>query len=231
MKFLIPLCLLLLPASAQASGLPGNFTANATLTSDYVFRGISQSDEFPALQGSVDWSLEPIGLYLGSWASTVDLPDAGIEIDFYGGLNGVKHDFTWDIGAIYYMYPGADDDLEYDFWELAVAAGYDFNLFAVSTALNISPDYFGPADQSIYPAAYLSVPLPYSFTATGSVGYLWTDNDRGGVDDYADWSLGLTFDLKGLDAGIKYKDTSLEDSQTCADGCGGRVLLNIGKTF
>ncbi len=225
------LLLVLLPASAQADGLPGTFTANLNLTSDYAFRGISLSDEGPALQGSIDWGWEPAGVYAGAWASTVDLEDASLEIDFYAGLNGVKNDFTWDLGAIYYAYPGADSDLDYDYWELALAGGYDFNLFAVSTALNFSPDYFGETGASLYPAAYLSVPLPHGFTVTGSMGYLLANADDNEIGNYADWSLGMTFDLEGLDAGIKYKDTSLEDPQDCDDGCDGRVIFNIGKTF
>lgn len=231
MKKIICLFALLGAAPASAADLPGNFTANATLSSDYVFRGISQSDEHPALQGSVDWSYEPLGVYAGSWASTVDLPDAAVEIDFYGGINGIKNDFTWDLGAIYYAYPGAADSLEYDYFELAVAMGYDFHLFSLSTALNYSPDYFGYADDSLYPAAYVSVPLPYGLTASGSLGYLWTDNTFGGVEDYADWSLGLNAVIKGFDAGVKYQNTTLDDPQDCDRGCDSRVVLSFGKTF
>src|SRR5690606_38862768 len=68
-------------------GIPGTFSTNVSLATDYVYRGISQTDEEPAVQGGLDWEHET-GLYLGIWASNIDLNDddeAHVEIDYYGG--------------------------------------------------------------------------------------------------------------------------------------------------
>lgn len=121
-------------AAAQDSGLPGSFSGNVTLTNDYVFRGFTQTGEDPAIQGGLDWD-SGSGFYLGTWASNVDFgpgDEANIEIDIYGGYAGEINGFTYDVGYLYYLYPGAPGALDYDFWEVYGSVGYDFGTAAVS---------------------------------------------------------------------------------------------------
>ena len=94
------------PAAAPAAAEPGPFTANVTLTNDYRYRGISQSNFNPAIQGGFDYAHES-GFYIGNWNSSISwisdavstLPNqstsAPIEMDFYAGY---KHD--WSKGFI-----------------------------------------------------------------------------------------------------------------------------------
>ena len=71
-------------ASAQDAAFP--ISANVAFTTDYVFRGISQTDEKFAVQGGFDWTSEPTGIYLGTWASNVDFnSDTSVELDAYVG--------------------------------------------------------------------------------------------------------------------------------------------------
>ncbi|HNS43776.1 MAG TPA: TorF family putative porin, partial [Alphaproteobacteria bacterium] len=210
-------------ADNKGLDLPGDFSANVALTTDYVFRGISQSNEEPTIQGGIDWSESTTGLYLGLWGSGVDFNDASAEFDFYGGISGSKDAISWDLGAIYYHYPGSADDLNYDFWELAAAAGYDFGVLQTSLSLNYSPDYFGASGDAYYLAAYVTAPLPYDLTASGHVAHQWiSDNAAFGTPDYTDWSLGLGYTFKGFDLGLTYHDTDLNEPGECADGCSGR---------
>jgi uncharacterized protein (TIGR02001 family) len=227
-------CCALVPVSSAyaAPDLPGDFSANVTLTSDYVFRGISQSNEEPTVQGGIDWSHPETGLYLGVWGSGVDFTDASSEFDAYGGISGTVDDLTWDLGAIYYHYPGSDDDLNYDFWELAAAAGYDFGILQTSLSLNYSPDYFGNSGDAYYLAAYVTAPLPYDLTLNGHVAHQWIDDNAAfGTDDYTDWSLGLGYTLEGFDLALTYHDTDLDEPEECADGCGARLVLSISNSF
>ena len=98
---------LLLAAPAGAA-----ITGKVTFVSEYVLRGIAQSNEEPAIQGSIDWSHEK-GFYLGVWGSNVDFRhigltlDAQAEFDLYGGWawTGDKG-FGVDVGIIHYHYPG-----------------------------------------------------------------------------------------------------------------------------
>ena len=116
-------------AAQDKSPIPGSFSANVALTSEYFFRGLSQTDDAPAIQGGFDYEVEvakPVSLYLGVWGSNVDFNEASsvdgatIEIDWYGGLKGSIGDtgLSWDAGLIYYHYPGADSSLDYDFVEV-----------------------------------------------------------------------------------------------------------------
>jgi uncharacterized protein (TIGR02001 family) len=224
------------PALAEDS-IPGDFSTTIGFVSEYSFRGIAQSDERPAVQGSIDWSHDS-GFYAGVWGTNVDFNDgdeAQLETDLYAGYSGDLNGFSYDIGAIYYAYPGADSDLDYDFYEAAFALGYDFDVLAVSTALNYSPDYFAGSDDAVYLAAYVDVPLPFlpfETALNASVGHQWIDdNDAFGVEDYMDWGIGITSNIEGFDVGLRYIDTDLDEPDECADGCDQRVILSLSKSL
>ena len=112
---------------AQQSGLYNFFanpSATVTLTSDYVFRGISQTDAHPAFQGALSFG-QTAGLYLGLSGSNVDFNDgdeASVEIDLSGGYKWDWGPVSLDGGVIYYAYPGASGRLDYDYWEGKLAA-------------------------------------------------------------------------------------------------------------
>jgi uncharacterized protein (TIGR02001 family) len=99
-------------APAAAAPTPEHvFTGNATLVSDYRFRGISQTFNLPAMQAGFDYA-HSSGFYLGTWGSNVSnnvyANGAGLEWDLYGGYKfEVAKDLTADIGLLEYYYPGA----------------------------------------------------------------------------------------------------------------------------
>ena len=110
--------LIALAAATLVSALPvvahaeeaSPLTFNASLTSDYRYRGLSQTRLLPALQGGADYA-GPNGLYVGTWASTIKWVkdgggDSNVEIDVYGGWKGeVSAGLTLDVGALTYVYP------------------------------------------------------------------------------------------------------------------------------
>src|SRR5262245_21915592 len=112
---------LLLAGQALADGPPGRgkvtkapetydrpctVSANVGYTTDYVFRGISQSNEDAAVQGGVDLTCGRF--YIGTWASSINLSGgSATEIDVYGGVRMKTGPVNWDLGFIYYAYPGA----------------------------------------------------------------------------------------------------------------------------
>ena len=88
---------------------PAPFTGNITLASDYKFRGFSQTNFKPALQGGFDYA-DKSGFYLGNWNSNVEQSlynGASLEMDVYGGYKGTAGAVSYDLGAIYYAYPGS----------------------------------------------------------------------------------------------------------------------------
>ncbi len=92
-------------AMAQTKAPEPDYTVsgNMSLNSDYRFRGFTQTDYGPALQGGFDFAHKS-GFYLGNWNSNVLSPlftGASLEMDFYGGYKGSFGDVGYDVGAIY----------------------------------------------------------------------------------------------------------------------------------
>lgn len=224
------------PMAAHAAGEIGDVevSANVALVTEYSFRGIAQSNEGPAVQGGFDLT-HGSGLYAGVWASNVNFNDgdeAHVEVDVYAGFSNSVGKFNYDVGAIYYAYPGADSSRNYDFYELAASVGYDFDLFAVSASYNYSPEYFADSGDAHYYAAAVDVPLPHDFSLSGHVGHQDIDDEVAfGVDDYTDWSVGLGYNFKGFDLSLTYLDTNLDEPSECADGCEERVMFSISRSF
>lgn len=220
------------PVAADES-FPGELSGNVALTSEYSFRGIAQSDEHPAFQGGVDWSHDS-GFYLGFWGSNVDFNDgdeASVEMDVYGGMTGEVAGLNWDLGLIYYAYPGADSSLDYDFVEAKASLGYDFTVMALTAALNYSPDYFAGSGDSFYYSLGADVPLPHDFSLSAHAGYQDIDDEAAfGVPDYIDWSIGAGYTWENIDMSLAYVDTDL-DRNECADGCSERIIFSLKFSF
>lgn len=217
--------------------LNGEFSGNVAMVSDYAFRGVSQTREAPAIQGGFDFEHES-GVYVGLWASSLEFGDgeAGTEVDYYAGYSKDLGDgFSADGGVLYYSYPGANQALDYDFVELYGGIGYETALMgndvSGSTTLNYSPNYFGNSGNSYYLKTAAATPLPHGFTLDGSVGYQWVeDNDTFLLPDYADWTIGLAYELEGFELKAQYVDTSIS-SDDCADGCDTKGIFSVSRAL
>lgn len=229
--------------AAEKSGFPGEFSANVALTSEYYFRGLSQTDDAPALQGGFDYEIavaKPVSVYAGVWGSNVDFNESGttdgatVEIDWYGGVKGTVGEtgFSWDVGFIYYTYPGADSSLDYDFWEVQGAVGYDFGLASVTASLNYSPENFGDSGDAYYYKLGVDVPVP-AVEGLSFSGYVAKQdvekNAVFGTEDYLEWNLGVIYNVAGLfDASINYSDTDVDPG---ADGKEEAILFTISRSL
>jgi uncharacterized protein (TIGR02001 family) len=227
----IGLCAMMAPVTSHATTQIGDaeISGNVAFVSEYSFRGIAQSDEGPALQGGFDVS-HGSGLYAGVWGSNVDFNDddeASLEADIYAGYSGTAGGVNYDIGAIYYAYPGADDSLDYDFWEASLSLGYDFDIFSTSASVNYSPNFFGDTGHAEYYALNVDVPLPQDFSLSAHVGYQAVED----TPDYTDWSLGLGYSYADFDFALQYIDTNLDEPNECADGCSERVIFSVSRSF
>ena len=224
------LCLALMPSMVSADELikaedfPGHLGANVALTTNYVFRGISQTDDgIPSIQGGIDWSHD-FGVHANIWASNVKFTDASVEVDYTLGFGRSIDKFSYDISAIYYSYPGAASSLNYDYFEVQGSASYDFDLFSVGAAINYSPDYFGGSDDGLYGKISLDVPIGKYFTLGGHVGYQSIDNNTAfGVPDYLEYGVGVSAQALGFDLNLAWTDTDHSSSE-CPDLCGNVVF-------
>jgi len=184
----------------------GELTGTITATSDYDFRGVTQTSGEPALQGSLDWAADS-GLYLGAWASNVDFgpgDPADVELDVYAGFAGGAEDgLGYDVGIVYYTYPGASD---YDYPE--VYAGLSEGMFDAKVWL--SWDGFATGKTSVYYEGNVNVPLPSDFGLTVHVGYsdgpLFDTTE--GFQSYFDYSIGFTKSFGHFDTELKWVDGS-----------------------
>jgi uncharacterized protein (TIGR02001 family) len=227
----------LLACAGMARAEP-ELTSTITVTSDYDFRGITQTAQDPAVQGSLDLALES-GAYLGIWASNVDFgddTDSDVEVDLLGGYSGsINDDWGYDVGAVLYVYDG-DDDIDY----LEVYGGLDYKI--LSTKLWISPEYLNSGDSAFYLEANLEGgSLPFELGWLVHLGYsggeFFSDVEDNGLDEYYDWAVGLTRSFGRFDFELKWADGSDLDE---ADGTGspsdansseGRVIFSVATTF
>jgi uncharacterized protein (TIGR02001 family) len=217
----------MVPMAAQAES-PHSFSANVGLFTDYLYRGISQTDRRPAIQGGFDYAYDA-GLfeaYAGTWASNVNFEDddaapgqsVSVEIDLYGGLAGELFDtgVGWDIGGLYYLYPG-DKTKTYDFWEVYGGLDYTFEQFMFEPALGVtvaySPDFFGKSGRSWYVNPTLEFALPHDFGLAFGYGYQ-TVKDLG---RYSHFSVGVSKDISIFTFDVTYSTTFGESNNFLSD--------------
>jgi uncharacterized protein (TIGR02001 family) len=238
-RFAIALsALAILPATAFAennASPPYTITGSATLASDYVFRGFSQTDEEPAIQGSVGLTHQN-GLALSLWGSNVDFNDgdeAASEFDATVSYTASVGPVNFTLDGIYYAYPGADDDLDYDYVEGFAGVSRSFENYGdYSLQAFYSPDFFAGSGDAVYTTVSATIPTPVeNLKAVGSIGHQWIeDNDQFGAEDYADWSLGATYGWDKVTFGVRYFDTDIADND-CSSLCDSRVVGSIGVNF
>jgi uncharacterized protein (TIGR02001 family) len=245
-----------LPTFAMAEEMPAaeesphSISANVSLTSNYIFRGISQTGGDPAIQGGFDYG-HSSGFYLGTWASNVGwiedfqgYDSGNVEIDLYGGYRGSigDTDFTYDVGAIQYWYPGDKGGaVSADTTEIYGAAGWKW--FSAKYSYYVSDEVFGFADaQGSY---YLGLSGSYPIAETGvTVGATWGTFKfkNNGNQDYEDWSVSATYDMgkltkvaDGVTVGVKYTDTNADRAYwTDANGqdlSKGTATFWVAKAF
>lgn len=206
---------------AAAPAFADDVAFNVSVTSDYVFRGLTQTDKDPAIQGGVDFSTDS-GWYGGAWASNVDFGDStDAEVDIYGGYTTEAGGFAWDFGAIAYTYVGAPDGVSYDTVELKAAASRAIGPATFGGAIYWSPDSWGVDGTQTYYEFNAAYALNDKIELSGAIGRQTYDPGA----DYTTWNLGGTYaltDKLGLD--VRYHDTNIS-------GVGERVNVSLRYGF
>jgi len=236
------------PSFAQTA-LPYDWSmsANAGLFSDYRFRGVSQTNKKPAFQGGFDFGHKS-GFYVGNWNSNVDAGiynGGNLEMDFYGGFKGSYESFSYDVGALYYYYPGSGVAglPKVDNTELYVSGSWGPVTLKYSYA--VSDFFFGPDSKGAYYLdGTITYPVSKELSLVGHVGYQGglKNNARvfeldGGVQtSITDWKLGVNYDLSGWVLGASYIDTNRSltlgvASANNRDIASGTLVLSVTKSF
>ena len=209
MKKLLGLAMLASAATVGTTGVAaaeGTVTANVAMTSNYVWRGITQSDGEFAVQGGADYTNGMF--YAGAWASSVDDfgADASAELDLYAGVTPTLGPVTFDLGVVGYFYPGADD---LDFFELKAGASISPTEALSLGAVAFATDEFGGdgGDEALYLEANAAFALSDAVGISGAVG-----NQEVGDDDYTTWNIGASYAFHGFGFDLRYHETDIDDA-------------------
>ncbi len=215
-------------ASATLSGMAfaetvdtsvGKFDVSmtATLATDWLNRGRALNGA-PTVQGSVDVAHES-GLYVGVWGGSMS-DSRGSEFDYYIGYgSNITDDISFDVQAATYTYPGIPGDDDVELLGSVSAYGATVGLkYLVKTESDV---------KSMYYYAGYDFALPGGFGLTATVGS--TDPEEG--DGFIDWSLGVSKTVAGLDLGLTYGSTDIDEADCGAYSCENNVVFSISKTL
>jgi uncharacterized protein (TIGR02001 family) len=222
-------------ALALSGSALAELSANIAATSNYVWRGATQTDDGAAIQGGIDYAHDS-GFYLGTWASNVDFGSGSggeVEWDIYGGYAGEFNDFGYDLGVFYYAYPDSNDA---NFTELALSVSYKFLSAGINyTVQSQVNDVRGEANPFIDGDLYYHVGASFevmpTWTIGGTIGYYDFEDDGVGDTDlsYAHYQLDV-----GKGAG-DFGDFTFSVSKAGKEANGGdddiKVFVSWAKTF
>lgn len=202
----------------SASAVHAETSGTLTLTSDYLFRGITQTNEKPALQGGIEWAHDS-GFYAGAWGSSISWlsdsdPDISSQVELDGYL-GVRGDFGdsgvgWDVGAVHYWYPGRYPAGFNKADTTELYAGLSWRVLGAKYSYAVT-DLFGIPDSD--DSSNLDVTVGWEFAPgwsfNGAVGKQWVAGTAG-TATYAFWSAGVSkaFD-NGVDLALAFNDNDL----------------------
>ncbi|MCG7551400.1 TorF family putative porin [Pseudoalteromonas sp. Of7M-16] len=209
-SFLLGACLVLLSSNALAAS-GHTVSANAAASSNYFWRGITQSDDGAAVSGGLDYSNDS-GFYLGTWASNVDFGETSstsYELDFYLGFSGEIKALSYDIGYIHYAYPDAAGDI--DFGEVYTSLGWR-NLSFKASYLTHAQSGSSTEEDMLYLELNATFPVFKSAelglhvgNSRGDTVMEWTGED----DSYMDYGVNLSKD--GYTFGLVKTDLDADD--------------------
>jgi uncharacterized protein (TIGR02001 family) len=229
-------------ASAQAQ-----LTGNLGLTSDYRFRGVSQTQNAPAVQGGIDYAHKS-GLYIGNWNSSVSsqvyTSGAGLESDLYAGYKKeIFKDITVDIGSYNYFYPraitSAKTGSNFDTYEGYVGLGYK-DIISAKYSRSLGDGYFGTANAQgttyMQADAKLAVPAIKNLSVVAHAGRTNVANST--ALDYTDYNAGFSYALpQGWEGTAKYFTNTGSRTFETANTVSGQklyknaVVVGVTKTF
>lgn len=236
-----------------------SLAANVAFTSDYVFRGFSQSGEHFAVQGGFDASYGI--LYAGTWASSLDFGNAPIncgnpgstgdcadvELDLYAGIKPTLGPISLDLGVIGYLYPDAEDPTaELDYLELKMGASVKpVDQLTLGGTVFYSPEYTGETGNvwTLQGNAAYELPKLGEITPTlsGTLGGVIGDDPAfntvfgNGDDSYVYWNLGAAFNYDKFTLDLRYWDTNVSNAGNFCDGsvfqCDARFVATLTAAF
>ena len=232
-----------------------NYTGSITMTSDYVWRGVSQTSNRGAVQGGFEYNLAGLGIVAGLWGSSVyvdpvysiglsdpadptsdpavivsEASDLYLEVDLYAGLDfavGANRDIGFRMLYTEYRYPGASSAFDFDEYSVSL------DLLDLHIDFVYSEDYLASGEATTW--LYVDYTLPvFGFDLRLGTGMAESEgNIFGGSDSYTSYTIGLGFSTLGINFGVDLQSTNLDESSDfCANSiCDTTTSFYLSKSF
>lgn len=184
-----------------------DFSGYVALTTDYVKRGVTQSDGNPAVQIGADLGFNS-GFFLGAWGSSVDIGNGtsvqrDVELNYYAGFAfDISDSWQLALSAVAYDYPGQKGNIDYDYQEYAVSAGFNDRVWL---DLAYSPDLYSSGHSTTNIELYAEWPIGSIWAVGGGLGHYDTSSFSGRSYQY--WQLGVSASLQWADIDLRFHDT------------------------
>jgi uncharacterized protein (TIGR02001 family) len=210
-------------------------SGSATITTDYVFRSISNTNQKPAVQPEFDLSYGMVWAYV--WGSNTAFGD-NIELDYGAGISPKWRDITFALAMLVYTYPGANNEIDY--FEVKTGATWASGPWTVGMNNYWSPDnsqFFGNSDAIEGTLSYALSKKLWNFFLPSLSGQVGFQSYEINAPDYVYWNAGLTLGfLDHWSADIRYYDTNYDDVDCLAQSggrhnCDARAVGTIKATF
>jgi uncharacterized protein (TIGR02001 family) len=210
--------------AAMAEDAKPTVTFNVGAATDYVFRGISQTDEAGQVFGGADLTYGKA--YAGTWLSNVDFNNGTtMEYDIYAGVKPSLGPVALDLGVIYYGYGNKPSGPDEAYWEAKVAGSVPVGKATVGAAVYYSPEFPFKSGEATYVEVNGSVPVDDKWSVSGAVGH----QSVVGPADYTTWNLGVGYAINShLGVDLRYWDTDHHGFGNIYDS---RAVLGLKATF
>ncbi|MXO66546.1 TorF family putative porin [Altericroceibacterium endophyticum] len=225
------------PAMAQDSEI--SISGNASIVSEYRFRGVDLSGGDIAVQGGVDLA-HSSGIYVGTWGSSLDEDTVGYghtELDVYAGWSGSLTDtVSFDIGALYYLYPNSPDvpGAEYDYIEFYSSVGFGLGPADLTVGVAYAPkqDSLGSTD-NLYIYSDLGIGIPNTpISLAGHLGYTDGFLTYTGNSKAWDYSIGADVAIgENLSIGVAYVGAEGDYAPGQYEFTDDTVVATLGVSF
>lgn len=216
------LAVALMTASAAHAAEP-KLSATLGAASDYVFRGVSQTDEGPFVFGTVN--LAAGAFYVGAGAETVDFGNSiDAEYDIWAGWTPKVGEVQLNLGVVRYGYVNTPAGVDIDTVELKAGASVPVGGGSVGAAVAWTDDFFGSGDSGTYFEVNGSTAPLHGWTIGGALGQ--QQIAVGG--DYSTWNLGASHAFGPVTLDLRYHDTDAHDR---GDVFGARAVATLTAAF
>jgi uncharacterized protein (TIGR02001 family) len=226
-------------------------TGSVTATTDYLFRGVSQSSNNAAIQGSLVAS-HTSGVYGSLWGSSIANGTGGSEMDAsigYATKLAALNNATLDVGYMRYIYAGANAKnmgSEPDYNEIYGSVRYDSAIMKddmLKVGGAFTNEYYAESDQFVNLFVDYSAPIAgTNFGVVSHVGYNSFDDKNKMIkalglaptankESYIDYKVGTTFGVQGLAAELSYVGSDIKKKDCGGNLCEGRAVFSLTKAF